>query len=127
MNKEMKLDRVLDEAKIEIECVRVFPEELGKLVIQSRESGDVPLIAIQKTLNETRGIEYQIFFVKPYRTEEFWKEPSNPELWKTFGELIFKQEDLEKICREFRRMIDTHEKPGEPTVTFWKMTMKKPT
>lgn len=119
-----KIDKILDEAKIEVECVRVYPAELGKLVIQSRESGDMPIIVIQKTLNEERGIEYQIFLVKPYRTEEFWKKSSNPEFWKSFGELIFKKEDLERICREFRRMIDAHEKPGEPTVTFWIMTLK---
>lgn len=124
MSKRMKLNRVLDEREVEIECVRVYPEELGKLVIQSRERGDMPIIALQKTLNEERGIEYQIFFVKPYRIEEFWKKSSKPEFWKSFGELIFKQEDLEKMCREFRLMIDTHEKPGKPTVTFWVLTVK---
>ena len=116
---EKKIDKIVEDAKIPIECVRVYPSEFGKLVIQSRERGEVPIIALQKTLNERRGIEYQIFLVKPYRMEDLSYFVSNPKTWKTFGEIIFKQEDLEEMCRKFHRMIETHEEPGESTVTFW--------
>jgi hypothetical protein len=103
----VKVESAIGKGYINVKAIRVYLAELKKNINSTIERGETPYLLIKKIWSEKRGAyEFEIVFMGARHVEDLSYAVSDPNTWKSWGEMVLSPEQIEDFIQLLRKLLE---------------------